>query len=70
MIAVLPIHATAPGGPSRADPVGGPVAGSSKSVGVHQGFQQQWTMAITARQQEGEQPLPRIQIDDPRPGAA
>jgi hypothetical protein len=45
---VLPVHATASGGLPNIDPVGGPVAGSSKPGGIHQGFQQQRTMPISA----------------------
>src|SRR5690349_18424566 len=42
-----PIHAPAPGGLSNMDPVGGPIAGSSKALRVDQGFQQQGTIPIS-----------------------
>src|SRR5664279_2371816 len=43
---VFPVHTTASGRLSQTDPVGGPVAGSSEPVSIHERFQQQGTMPI------------------------
>src|SRR5215468_5632941 len=43
---VFPVHATATGGWSHVDPVGRSIAGSAKTMGVYQGFQQQGTVSI------------------------
>jgi hypothetical protein len=43
----LPVHATASGGLPYMDPVGSPVAGSTKTSRIHQGFQQQGTTPIS-----------------------
>src|SRR5439155_12385166 len=44
---VLSVHPSATGGLPYIDPVGGPVASSSKALCVHQRFQQQWAMPIS-----------------------
>jgi hypothetical protein len=43
---VVPLHAPTPCGLSDIDPVGCPVAGSTKAVAIHQSLQQQRTMAV------------------------
>src|SRR5262245_40611984 len=43
---VFPVRATAAGGLSHIDPVGGSVAGSAKAIRIHESFQQERTMAV------------------------
>src|SRR5271157_442853 len=43
---MLPVHATASGGLSDMDPVGGAIAGSAKTFRIHQGLQQQGTTPV------------------------
>jgi len=47
MSLVLLVHAAAPGGLPHLDPVGCSVAGPTKTIRVHERFQQQRLMAIS-----------------------
>src|SRR5439155_16741492 len=40
VVFVVTVHAAAPGSLPNIDPVGGPVAGSTEALGIHQRFQQ------------------------------
>lgn len=59
VVFVLPVHSAASGGLPDMDPVGSPVAGSSKSGGIHRRFQQHRALPISrlpiGRQSAGTQ---------------